>query len=157
MSGHDWQPAQATIVDVHIKSASGDTATREFLADVQPVDGAPFRATIQEPNLAIDFWAPERGDVVKVLIDPQLPEGQVRQERPDRRAAEVTAFGHRRPAGRRGESAVLAPRAAMLVRPPTLSTLSAMRSGNRGCPHGGQRRAAAMSASRRAVCAMISG
>jgi len=73
MFGHDWQPAQARIVDTHIKSTSGDglAMTREFVADVQPVDGPVFRATIQEPDLATDFWPPDPGDVVKVLVDPK--------------------------------------------------------------------------------------
>ncbi|MGO9903997.1 MAG: SHOCT domain-containing protein [Solirubrobacteraceae bacterium] len=73
MFGHDWQPAQAKIVDKRLKSASGGGVggTYEFVADVQPADGPVFRATIQEPDIATDFWAPERGDVIKVLIDPK--------------------------------------------------------------------------------------
>lgn len=73
MFRHDWQPAQAKIVDKRLKSASGDGSggTYEFVGDVQTADGPVFRATIQEPDIATDFWAPERGDVIKVLVDPK--------------------------------------------------------------------------------------
>src|SRR3954463_2774116 len=71
MFGHDWEPAQATIVATHIKSTSGDgtTDTREFAADVVPASGIPFRALIQEPTIATDFWPPSVGDVLKVHAD----------------------------------------------------------------------------------------
>jgi hypothetical protein len=70
--GHDWQPATAKIVAVHVKSTSGDglVSIREFAADVTPASGAPtFRALIQEPRIATDFWAPSEGDVVHVQAD----------------------------------------------------------------------------------------
>lgn len=73
MFGKNWEPGQATIVDTHIKSTSGDgmTANREFAADVVPASGEPFRALIQSPTIATNFWDPSIGDVVKVLIDPK--------------------------------------------------------------------------------------
>jgi hypothetical protein len=69
--GHDWEPAQATIVATHVKGTSGDGAVtvKEFAADVVPASGAPFRALIPEPRIATDFWPPSIGDVVKVHAD----------------------------------------------------------------------------------------
>lgn len=84
MFGHDWQPAQATIVMVHHKrtTGSGMVTINEYVADVQPKSGDGFRATIQEPNLAVDFSPPSTGQTVSVLVkgdkvkfdkdDPQL-------------------------------------------------------------------------------------
>ena len=73
MFGRNWEPAQATIVDTHIKSTSGDgmTVNREFAADVVPQSGEPFRALIQSPTIATNFWDPKIGDVVQVLVDPK--------------------------------------------------------------------------------------
>jgi hypothetical protein len=73
MFGRHKNRGEATVVLVHIKSASGDgrTLLHEFIADVRPEQGAPFRATIQEPGIATNFWAPSVGDVVAVLIDPK--------------------------------------------------------------------------------------
>jgi hypothetical protein len=69
--GHRWEPAQATIVATHVKKTTGDgmVTIREFAADVVPSTGVPFRALIQEPRIATDFWAPSVGDVVRVLAD----------------------------------------------------------------------------------------
>jgi hypothetical protein len=70
--GHDWEPGTAKIVAVHIKSTTGDglVSIREFAADVTPTSGAPtFRALIQEPRIATDFWAPGEGDIVRVQVD----------------------------------------------------------------------------------------
>jgi hypothetical protein len=71
MFGHDWEPAQATIVATHIKNTSGDgtTVTREYAADVVPASGVPFRALIQEPAIATNFWPPSIGDVLRVHAD----------------------------------------------------------------------------------------
>ncbi len=71
MFGHDWQPGLATIVDSRIKSASGDgkAMRREYVADITGADWATFRATIQEPTIATDFWTPSVGAQVQVLVD----------------------------------------------------------------------------------------
>jgi hypothetical protein len=71
MFGHDWEPAQATIVATHVKSTSGDgTVTiHEYAADVVPASGIAFRALIEEPTIATDFWPPRVGAVVKVHAD----------------------------------------------------------------------------------------
>jgi len=64
--GKDWVPGTATIVAVHVKSTTGDgmVTIKEFAADVVPESGAPFRALLQEPRIATNFWAPSVGDVV---------------------------------------------------------------------------------------------
>ncbi len=72
MFGHHWEPATARIVAVHVKSTTGDglVSIHEFAADVTPTSGAPtFRALIQEPRIATDFWAPSAGDVVRAEAD----------------------------------------------------------------------------------------
>ena len=72
MFGHNWEPAQATIVAVHAKSTTGDgmVTIHEFAADVVPDSGAPpFRALMQEPRIATNFWAPSTGDIVRAEAD----------------------------------------------------------------------------------------
>lgn len=71
MFGHHWEPAQATIVATHMKSTSSDgrATTYEFAADVVPASGPPFRALLQEPKIALDFWPPKVGDVVRAYAD----------------------------------------------------------------------------------------
>ena len=70
MFGGQWEKAEATIVASLPKySGDGSTATYEFVADVRPAGGGePFRATLKEPTIAIDFWPPNIGDVVSVLV-----------------------------------------------------------------------------------------
>ncbi len=69
MFGANWDRGEATIVARNAKySSDGSVATYEFVADVSPIDAPPFRATIHEPTIATDFWAPSIGDVVSVLI-----------------------------------------------------------------------------------------
>jgi hypothetical protein len=55
----------------HVKKVSGDGSVTiyEFVADVTPSSGIPFRATIQEPGISTHFWAPNNGDQVAVLVD----------------------------------------------------------------------------------------
>jgi Short C-terminal domain len=68
------EAGEATIVESHVKHHSGGQGQgnlREWVADVRPVNGEPFRAVIQLPNLALDFREPMKGDVVRVLIDPK--------------------------------------------------------------------------------------
>lgn len=71
MFGRDWEPAQARIVATHVKNTSGDGSVlvHEYAADVTPASGVVFRALIQEPTIATDFWPPQVGAVVKVLVD----------------------------------------------------------------------------------------
>lgn len=69
-----------------VKSTSGDglTSAREYVADVHPaVSGMPFRATIQEPGIATNFWPPSIGDQVSVLVDAKS--GKVKFDKDDPR------------------------------------------------------------------------
>lgn len=84
MFGNDWQKAQATIVMAHAKKTTRDgrVVAMEYVADVHPPSGSPFRATIPEPNLVNGFLSPRAGMTVSVLVkglkakfdkdDPQL-------------------------------------------------------------------------------------
>lgn len=69
----DGESGEATILLVNITRVSSDglTPTREWAAEVRRADGTTFRAKINEPRWVTDFWPPDAGDVVKVLIDPQ--------------------------------------------------------------------------------------
>lgn len=71
MFGRDWQDGTATIVKVRVKSTTGDglVSIREFAADVTVPGREPFRTVIQEPRIAMNFWAPSEGDVVRVHAD----------------------------------------------------------------------------------------
>lgn len=66
-----WENAVATIVLVNIKRVSGDglTPTREWVADVVRADGSIMRARIDEPRWVTDFWPPDAGAAVKVLVE----------------------------------------------------------------------------------------
>jgi len=93
MFGKSWEPAEATIVLVNIKhvSGSGSTVTQEWAADVRKADGTVVRAKIDEPRLAINFWAPVVGDVVKVEVDAKS--GKVRFDMDD---PKLSARAHHR-------------------------------------------------------------
>jgi hypothetical protein len=78
--GIGWEEAQATIVSRRLVGKStepdmGEFAGQgvevyEYIADVHPSDGSPpFRATIQEPHIAITFKPPVEGQVVRVKVN----------------------------------------------------------------------------------------
>ncbi|NQX35133.1 hypothetical protein [Herbiconiux sp. VKM Ac-2851] len=101
--------AEATIVLVHIRRVSSDglTPTREWAADVRMPDGALRRTRIAEPRWVIDFWPPDAGAVVGVLVHE--PTGRARFDMRDRRlsargrkklASEAFAAALREQAGR---------------------------------------------------------
>jgi hypothetical protein len=71
MFGHHWDPGQATIVASRVKSTTGDgmVSTREFVADVQVGSEPLFRAVVQIPTIATNFWDPSVGDSVGVLVE----------------------------------------------------------------------------------------
>ena len=71
MFGRDWERAEAVIVMRHVKKTTGDGSVviYEYVADIAPSSGAPFRATVQEPGIATNFWPPSMGDHVSVLIN----------------------------------------------------------------------------------------
>jgi hypothetical protein len=72
MFGHKHDvAAEAVIVEDHIAHHSGGSGQgnlHEWVADVRPPDGEPFRTTIPTPGFSTDFRHPIAGDVVTVLI-----------------------------------------------------------------------------------------
>jgi Short C-terminal domain len=67
-----WDKAEATIVARDAKfTGDGSVATYTYVADVRLPSGETFRATVHEPTIATDFWAPSIGDVVTVLVRPK--------------------------------------------------------------------------------------
>lgn len=72
MFGQDWDKAEATIVTRDAKlTGDGSVATYTYVADVRLASGETFRATVHEPTIATDFWAPSIRDVVSVLVRPK--------------------------------------------------------------------------------------
>jgi hypothetical protein len=70
--GHkDLEPGEAVIVERHVKHHGNDGRNTlfEWLADVTPANGAPFRTVLATPGLALDFREPGAGERVSVLID----------------------------------------------------------------------------------------
>ena len=69
MFGHEWLNATARIVARDGKySGDGMVVTYTYVADVRLPSGETFRATVSEPTIATDFWAPSVGDEVSVLV-----------------------------------------------------------------------------------------
>ena len=69
MFGHGWDKADANIVARDAKfTGDGTVATYTFVADVRLSSGETFRATVNEPTIATDFWPPNIGDAVSVLV-----------------------------------------------------------------------------------------
>ena len=69
MFGHDWQKATARIVARNGNwSGDGMVVDYTYVADVRLPSGETFRATVGEPTIATDFWAPSVGDEVSVLV-----------------------------------------------------------------------------------------
>jgi hypothetical protein len=67
--GHGWDQAEATIVARDGKNTGdGMVTTYTYVADVRLATGETFRATVHEPTIATDFWPPNIGDVVSVLV-----------------------------------------------------------------------------------------
>jgi hypothetical protein len=67
--GQHWDKAEATIVARDAKfTGDGSVATYTYAADVRLPTGETFRATVHEPTIATDFWAPNIRDVVSVLV-----------------------------------------------------------------------------------------
>ncbi|MFL6159754.1 MAG: SHOCT domain-containing protein [Marmoricola sp.] len=69
MFGQDWDKAEATVVARDAKfTGDGSVATYTYVADVRLASGETFRATVKEPTIATNFWAPDIGMTVSVLV-----------------------------------------------------------------------------------------
>jgi hypothetical protein len=69
MFGRDWEPATATIVAKKFKESSSTSGVYEYVADISPASGPPFRARLKQPPLMSHVVRLAEGDVVKVLAD----------------------------------------------------------------------------------------
>lgn len=71
MFDHDWDKAEATVVARDAQfTGDGSVATYTYVADVRLPSGEVIRATVKEPTIATDFWAPDVGATVSVLVRP---------------------------------------------------------------------------------------
>jgi hypothetical protein len=88
--GQSWDKAEATIVARDAKfTGDGSVATYTYVADVRLASGEIFRATVNEPTIATDFWAPSIGDPVSVLV--RSKDRKVKFDKDDERLS-VKAF-----------------------------------------------------------------
>jgi hypothetical protein len=90
----DLKPGEATIVETHVKHHGNDGRNTlfEWVADVTPTNGPPFRTVLQTPNLALDFKEPVVGDHVSVLINPK--DGTAHFDKSDPRISLKAARAH---------------------------------------------------------------
>ena len=66
---HSWTPAPATIVARHFKESGDTSGVWEYVADVMPADGAPFRTTLKQPPFMSHVVRLAVGQTVTVLAD----------------------------------------------------------------------------------------
>ena len=69
MFGRDWEPATAKIVAKKFKESTETSGTYEYVADVSPGSGAPFRTVLRQPPLMSHVVRLSEGDSVRVLAD----------------------------------------------------------------------------------------
>ncbi len=66
---HSWNPATATIVARHFKESGDTTGKWEYVADVSPANGPPFRTTLKQPPFMNHVVRLAVGQTVTVLAD----------------------------------------------------------------------------------------
>lgn len=69
MFGRSWGPATATIVARKAKRTTDTSGTWEYVADIAPSAGAPFRTTLKQPPLMSHVVRLNVGETVNVLAD----------------------------------------------------------------------------------------
>jgi hypothetical protein len=72
--GHKWEKAEATVIKrVTSQGFNIQTTKDEWVIDVRPAQGEPFRAKVGElsPIHAKNFRFPDEGEVRSVLFDPK--------------------------------------------------------------------------------------
>jgi hypothetical protein len=104
MFGHDWQPAEATILETLLPKRTanqGFLVPDRFVAEVRPAGSPSFRTVLKMPRIATDFWPPDVGDVVSVLVNADNTEAKFDKSDPRlsdkhriaaKRAADVARF-----------------------------------------------------------------
>jgi hypothetical protein len=65
----DWEPATATIVAKKYKESGDVSGTWEYVADITPGSGSPFRTTLKQPPFMSHVVRLNEGDTVPVLAD----------------------------------------------------------------------------------------
>ena len=61
--------ARVLEVDVPSNQSPGAFLTHKYVVEVQPTDASPFEAKVKDAFNV--FWAPKRGDLLKVKFDPK--------------------------------------------------------------------------------------
>ncbi|MDO9397365.1 MAG: hypothetical protein Q7T71_12520 [Herbiconiux sp.] len=70
MRSKRWIGATGLILQVQIIRVSSDglTPTRAWAVEVRAADGSLSRARVSEPRWVTDFWPPDAGQTVRVLV-----------------------------------------------------------------------------------------
>jgi len=76
MFTHDWVSATATIVARKFKEGGERSGAWEYVADIAPPSGAPFRATLKQPTLMSHVIQLAVGETVSVLADVKHQEAK---------------------------------------------------------------------------------
>ncbi|HWK15986.1 MAG TPA: hypothetical protein VNR66_00885 [Solirubrobacteraceae bacterium] len=69
MFGRDWEPATAKIVAKKYHESDDVSGTWEYVADITPRSGSPFRTTLKQPPFMSHVVRLNEGDTVPVLAD----------------------------------------------------------------------------------------
>ncbi len=69
MFGRDWAPATAKIVAKKYHESDDVSGTWEYVADITPGSGSPFRTTLKQPPFMSHVVRLNEGDTVPVLAD----------------------------------------------------------------------------------------
>ena len=69
MFGRDWAPATAKIVAKKYHESDDVSGTWEYVADITPDSGSPFRTTLKQPPFMSHVVRLNEGDTVPVLAD----------------------------------------------------------------------------------------
>jgi hypothetical protein len=67
--GGDWKPATAKIIAKKFKEGGERSGVWEYVADITPGSGEPFRTTLHQPPLMNHVVWLQEGEVVNALAD----------------------------------------------------------------------------------------
>ena len=100
MFGHNWAPATATIVAKKFKEGGDRSGVWEYVADITPASGAPFRTKLKQPSFMSHVVWLHEGDVDNVLADVKRQDAKF-----DRSDPKVSGKG--KPSGQQAFDAAL--------------------------------------------------
>jgi hypothetical protein len=92
--GRDWEPATATIVTAKFKQGGERSGVWEYVADITPESGPPFRTSLSQPRLMDHVVWLHEGDVVRAFADVKHQGAKF-----DRSDPRVSGEGHRAEGG----------------------------------------------------------